>query len=151
MPPPTAFTPESVRRRVTGMKQILLMIAVVALVGCGENRAASEWKEEKEARAKAAAAETNAAPDIPPPPDKVGKIVNVDPKYGFIIINRGSAHGFKVGDKFNVFRNNKLIGRIEVTFLSKTNTHLSIAQPSVGLGVPAGTQFRAGDDLVIVN
>ena len=36
------------------MKQILLMIAVVALVGCGENRAISEWKEEKEARAKAA-------------------------------------------------------------------------------------------------
>ena len=31
--PPTAFTPESVRRRVAGMKQILLMIAVVALVG----------------------------------------------------------------------------------------------------------------------
>jgi len=35
-PPPTAFTPEPVRRRVAGMKQILLMIAVVALVGCGE-------------------------------------------------------------------------------------------------------------------
>ncbi len=33
-PPPTAFTPEPVRRRVAGMKQILLMIAVVALVGC---------------------------------------------------------------------------------------------------------------------
>ena len=31
--PPTAFTPEPVRRRVAGMKQILLMIAVVALVG----------------------------------------------------------------------------------------------------------------------
>jgi hypothetical protein len=30
---PTAFTPEPVRRRVAGMKQILLMIAVVALVG----------------------------------------------------------------------------------------------------------------------
>jgi hypothetical protein len=27
---PTAFTPEPVRRRVAGMKQILLMIAVVA-------------------------------------------------------------------------------------------------------------------------
>ena len=39
------------------MKQLLLICAVVALVGCGENRAISEWKEEKEARAKAAAAE----------------------------------------------------------------------------------------------
>ena len=35
-PPPTAFTPEPVWRRVAGMKQILLMIAVVALVGCGK-------------------------------------------------------------------------------------------------------------------
>jgi hypothetical protein len=31
--PPTAFTPEPVRPRVAGMKQVLLMIAVVALVG----------------------------------------------------------------------------------------------------------------------
>jgi len=32
--PPTAFTPEPVRRRLAGMKRILLMIAVV-VVGCG--------------------------------------------------------------------------------------------------------------------
>ena len=32
--PPTAFTPVLVRRRVAGMKQVLLMITVVALVGC---------------------------------------------------------------------------------------------------------------------
>ena len=38
-----------------GVKQILLIIAVVALVGCGES------KEEKAAKAKAAAAETKAA------------------------------------------------------------------------------------------
>ena len=31
--PPTAFTPEPVRCMVTGMKQVLLMIAVVVLVG----------------------------------------------------------------------------------------------------------------------
>ena len=31
-PPPTAFSPESARRRVTAMKQILLMIAVVGMV-----------------------------------------------------------------------------------------------------------------------
>ena len=39
------------------LKQILLILVGLALVGCGENRAISEWKEEKEARAKAAAAE----------------------------------------------------------------------------------------------
>ncbi len=37
------------------MKQILLICAVVALVGCGENRAISDWKEGQKARAKAAA------------------------------------------------------------------------------------------------
>jgi hypothetical protein len=31
--PPTAFTPEPVRRRVAGMKQILLILMAVALVG----------------------------------------------------------------------------------------------------------------------
>ena len=42
------------------MKQLLLILAAVALVGCGENRAISEWKEGQKARAKAAAAETKA-------------------------------------------------------------------------------------------
>ena len=37
------------------MKQLPFIIAVVALVGCGENRAISEWKEGQKARAKAAA------------------------------------------------------------------------------------------------
>ncbi|MFP6902594.1 MAG: hypothetical protein VCB81_02940, partial [Verrucomicrobiia bacterium] len=77
----------------------------------------------------------------------VGKIANVDPRTGSMILNRGSAHGFKVGDQFNVFRNNTLVGRIEVTRLSSTNTGLSIAQRSEGLGVPAGAQFQVNDDL----
>jgi hypothetical protein len=47
--PPTAFTPEPVRRRVAGMKHILLMIAVVALVGC------EKATKEKAAKIKAAA------------------------------------------------------------------------------------------------
>ena len=45
------------------LKQILLILVGLALVRCGENRAISEWKEEKEARAKAAAAEAKAAAD----------------------------------------------------------------------------------------
>jgi hypothetical protein len=39
---PTAFTPEPVRRRVAGMKQMLLMITVVALVGCGKPKTGLE-------------------------------------------------------------------------------------------------------------
>ncbi len=79
---------------------------------------------------------------------KVGKIANVDLRNGSIILNRGSAHGFKVGDQPNVFRNNKLIGRIEVTRLSSANIGLSIARRTEGLGVPAGAQFQVNDDLV---
>ena len=78
----------------------------------------------------------------------VGKIANVDPRTGSLILNRGSALGFKVGDQYNVFRNNTLIGRIEVTRLSGTNTGLSIAQRSEGLGVPTGAQFQVNDDLI---
>ena len=79
---------------------------------------------------------------------KVGKIANVDPRTGSMILNRGSAHGFKIGDQYNVYRNDKLIGRIEVTRLSGTNTGLSIAQRSEGLGVPTGAQFQVNDDLI---
>ncbi len=82
---------------------------------------------------------------------KVGIIANVDPRTGSIILNRGSAHGFKVGDQFNVFRNNTLIGRIKVTRLSPNNTSLSIAQREEGLGVPAGAQFQVNDDLIKFN
>ena len=86
-------------------------------------------------------------PEIPPVKGG-GKIANVDPRNGAIFLNRGSDHGFKVGDQFNVFRNNKLIGRVEVTRLSGANTGLSVAQRAEGLGVPAGAQFKENDDLV---
>lgn len=79
---------------------------------------------------------------------KMGKIVNVDPGSGLLILNRGSAHGFKVGDQYNVFRNNRLIGRVEVTRLSPTNNSLSTALGTEGLGVPAGAQFQVNDDLM---
>ena len=78
----------------------------------------------------------------------MGNIANVDRNTGSLILNRGSAHGFKVGDKFNVFRNNKLIGRIEVTRLSPSNPGLSVAHRAEGLGVPAAAQFQVNDDLV---
>ena len=38
MHPPTAFTPEPVRRRLAGMKTTLLILMAVALVGCGESK-----------------------------------------------------------------------------------------------------------------
>lgn len=95
-------------------------------------------------------------PKGPPPPttptvnagEDVGKIANVDPNNGSLVLNRGSAHEIKVGDLFNVFRNNKLVGRIVVTRLSTINVGLSIAQRTEGLGVPVGAQFQINDDFV---
>jgi len=78
---------------------------------------------------------------------RVGKIANVDPRSGSIILNRGSAHGLEVGNQFNVMRNNKLIGRVEVVRLG-INTGLSIAQRAEALGVPANARFQINDDLV---
>ena len=43
--PPTAFTPEPVRRRLAGMKQVLLMIAVV-VGGCANDGRAKRLEEE---------------------------------------------------------------------------------------------------------
>ena len=80
--------------------------------------------------------------------ENVGKIANVDPNNGSLVLNRGSAHEIKVGDLFNVFRNNKLVGRIVVTRLSTNNVGLSIAQRTEGLGVPVGAQFQVNDDFV---
>jgi myosin heavy subunit len=93
------------------------------------------------------------APVKPKPPavalgGKVGKIANVDAKYGFLLLNRGSAHGLKIGDKFNVFRDNRLIGRVKVSRLSPNNPGISIAQRTEGLGVPERAQFQINDDLI---
>ena len=65
-PPHQSLSRRGGRRRVAGMRYFLLMIAVVALVGCGESaeeKAAKAKAAAAEARAKAAAAEAKAAAD----------------------------------------------------------------------------------------
>ncbi len=51
-PPPTAFTPEPVRRRVAGMKQVLLVLTAGVIMGCGnpelkEMKKQVEWQSAK--------------------------------------------------------------------------------------------------------
>ena len=61
------------------MKQLLLICAAVALVGCGENRAISEWKEGQKARAKAAAEANATVTPKPEPPKATPKKLITDP------------------------------------------------------------------------
>ena len=43
-----------------------------------------------------------------------GTIVSFDPKFGFYVINRGSDHGIKAAQEFNVIRAGKLVGKIKI-------------------------------------
>ena len=43
-----------------------------------------------------------------------GAIVSFDPKFGFYVINRGSDHGIKAAQEFNVIRAGKLVGKIKI-------------------------------------
>ncbi len=94
------------------------------------------------------------APNKPKDPQKrtvgtnvrAGNIVQQNPNTGSIILNIGTVHGIKVEDQFDVFRNNKHIGRIKVSLLG-SNPNLSIAQRTEALGVPKDAQFKTGDEL----
>jgi hypothetical protein len=77
---------------------------------------------------------------------RAGNIVQQNPNTGSIILNIGTVHGIKVEDQFDVFRNNKHIGRIKVSLLG-SNPNLSIAQRTEALGVPKDAQFKTGDEL----
>jgi hypothetical protein len=43
-----------------------------------------------------------------------GAIVSFDPKFGFYVINRGSDHGIKAAQEFNVIRAGRLVGKIKI-------------------------------------
>ena len=50
----------------------------------------------------------------PRPGADVGAIVSFDPKFGFYVINRGSDHGIKAAQEFNVIRAGRLVGKIKI-------------------------------------
>jgi hypothetical protein len=83
--PPTAFTPEPVRRRVTGMKQFLLMIALVALVGCGKKTTPAEPEASAEPTVAAKKQEPpKTEPKKPEPPKTEPKAVAKIPADAFV-------------------------------------------------------------------
>jgi hypothetical protein len=43
-----------------------------------------------------------------------GAIISFDPKFGFYVINRGSDHGIKAAQEFNVIRAGRLVGKIKI-------------------------------------
>jgi len=71
----------------------------------------------------------------------MGVIASRDPKFNFYIINKGYLDDIKAGDLYDVFRANKLIGRIKITRTSPS--------VSVGLNESKGDvqSFYQGDKL----
>lgn len=81
----------------------------------------------------------------------VGKITNIDPKYGFITINIGSSQGYKVGDRFHVYRNRQIVGCLKIHSLKNTGLISVARQETEGTGFPLGMQLQATDDLLPIN
>ncbi len=46
--------------------------------------------------------------------EKVAKIVSIDKENNFVVVNAGRDSGLKIGDSFQVYRNGKGIGMVEV-------------------------------------
>jgi hypothetical protein len=54
-------------------------------------------------------------PDAPPPPDLRGKVIAVDPKWGFVVLNLGQPEEVRPTWTFLVSRDHKLIGKVRIT------------------------------------
>ncbi len=83
----------------------------------------------------------------PPPnqPKQIGVILNHDLKFDFYVINAGASIGVKKGDKYSIFRDNKLVGRIQI---DRTQPNLAIATPDRAFPNPPAP-FKVGD--VVMN
>ena len=88
-------------------------------------------------------------PKAPPPPPnrlkQIGVILNHDPKFDFYVINAGASIGVKKGDKYSVFRDNKMVGRIQI---DRAQPNLAIATPDRAFPNPP-VPFKVGD--VVMN
>ena len=54
------------------------------------------------------------------PPGLRGKIVSVDPKFNFVVLNIGSDQGVRQRGEMMVDRNGKLLGKVKISSVSKT-------------------------------
>ena len=69
----------------------------------------------------------------------LGRIINVNEEYNFVVINLGQSGGVQAGMVFDVLRNNWLLGKIRVI-----KTRLDIAACDI---VQAETSFKRGDSV----
>lgn len=81
----------------------------------------------------------------PKPGAEIGAIASYDPKFKFYVINRGSDHGVKAGDEFNVLRGGSLVGKIKI---KDTQPTVSIADAVKEF---TRQQLQAGDKVAKAN
>jgi hypothetical protein len=102
-----AKTATQLQQEIQGYKQIGSLPELQAL----------KTKADKIAKAAVAKNKKNNAGNknnTPKPGADVGAIVSFDPKFGFYVINRGSDHGIKAAQEFNVIRAGRLVGKIKI-------------------------------------
>ena len=73
---------------------------------------------------------------VPLPPSLVGKIVVVDPKYSFVILNVGTDQGVLERGELLVSRNGKLVAKIRVSSVQKDRCIANIMPGPSNLGEP---------------
>jgi len=75
----------------------------------------------------------------------IGKVVQVNEEFGFVVVGAGSANGMQPEQKYNVRRDMFIVGEIQIASVEDE-------KHSVGNIVPGSTQpglsLRAGDELI---
>jgi len=74
----------------------------------------------------------------------VGKVIKVDKKYAFVVLDLGNRDNLKVVDILSVYRSNKFIGKVRVERLEDDRSAASI------LPEWQNVQFREGDRVKLV-
>ena len=102
-----AATASQLQQEIQGYKQIGSLQELQAIKAKADkiNSDAAEKKKKNNAGKKNNTTKTTA---------DAGAIVSFDPKFGFYVINRGSDHGVKAAQEFNVIRAGKLVGKIKI-------------------------------------
>jgi multidrug efflux pump subunit AcrA (membrane-fusion protein) len=70
------------------------------------------------------------------PANLVGKIVVVDPKYSFVILNVGDEQGIKEAGELLVSRNGKFVAKVRVTSVQKDRCIANVMEGPSKLGEP---------------
>jgi cell shape-determining protein MreC len=63
---------------------------------------------------------------VPLPPGLIGKVMAVDPKYDFVVLNIGDDQGVKTRGEMMVNRKGRLIGKVRITSVQKDTSIASI-------------------------